>query len=148
MSRSEWFDGPTGPDDGSARPQGAEGPGGPPRTETRRRRGPLGTTLVVLVGLFVLGGIAADVLTDIWWYDSVGFRGVFVKELTVKLAMHAIVSVSPGRELLKIVRMHLFSWQIILFFRLLFIVLVYFGFYINELIAPASLSPLTRRLAF
>ena len=59
MSRSEWFDGPAGPGDGSARPEGPdEGHGGPPRAAGRRRRGPLGTTLLVVLGVVVVGGIA------------------------------------------------------------------------------------------
>ncbi len=97
MSRSEWFDGPTGPGEGSPRPEGPdEGGGGPPRATARRRRGPLGTTLLVLLGVVVIGGIVADVLTDVWWYDSVGFRGVFVKELTAKLAIFAGAAIITG----------------------------------------------------
>src|SRR5688572_11523929 len=79
VSRSEWFDGPAGPGGGTSRPEGGDGPGpGGPARQARRRRGQLGTTLVVLLVLVVVGGIAADIATDIWWYDSVGFRGVFV----------------------------------------------------------------------
>ena len=66
------------------------------RPATRRRRGPLGTTLVVLLVVVVLGGIAADLLTDIWWYESVGFRDVFVKELTVKLAIFVVAALVTG----------------------------------------------------
>jgi uncharacterized membrane protein (UPF0182 family) len=40
-----------------------------------------------MLALVVVGGIAADLLTDVWWYDSVGFRGVFVKELTTKVGL-------------------------------------------------------------
>ena len=97
MSRSEWFDGPTGPGDGSSRPEGPdEGNGGPPRAVGRRRRGPLGTTLLVVLGVVVVGGILADVLTDVWWYDSVGFRGVFVKELTTKLGIFVAAALITG----------------------------------------------------
>ena len=91
MSRSEWFDGPSGPGDGSPPPQGVPGDGGgagrPAATATRKRRGPLGPTLAVLAVLALVGGIAADVITDVWWYDSVGFRGVFVKEIAVKAGL-------------------------------------------------------------
>ena len=62
----------------------------------RRRRGPLGTTLVVLLVLVVVGGIVADVLTDVWWYDSVGFRGVFVKELTTKAVIFLVAGLLTG----------------------------------------------------
>jgi len=91
VSRSEWFDGPSGPGDGSPPPQGVPGDGGgagrPAATATRKRRGPLGPTLAVLAVLALVGGIAADVITDVWWYDSVGFRGVFVKEIAVKAGL-------------------------------------------------------------
>ena len=97
MSRSEWFDGPAGPGDGSSRPDGGdEGQGRPPRATGRRRRGPLGTTLLILLGVVVIGGIVADVLTDVWWYDSVGFKGVFVKELTAKLGIFVVAALVTG----------------------------------------------------
>ena len=97
MSRSEWFDGPTGPGDGSSRPEGPDdGGGGRPRTAGRRRRGPLGTTLLVMLAVVVIGGIVADVLTDVWWYDSVGFREVFVKELTTKVGIFVVAACSPA----------------------------------------------------
>ncbi|WP_245861911.1 UPF0182 family protein [Phycicoccus duodecadis] len=47
-------------------------------------------TLVVLAGLAVLAGLVADLSTDVWWYDSVGFRGVFVTELTTKTLIFAV----------------------------------------------------------
>ena len=56
MSRSEWFDGPAGPGDGTPRAEGGDGPRGPARPAARRRRGPLGTTLVVLAGLALARG--------------------------------------------------------------------------------------------
>ncbi|WP_425474988.1 UPF0182 family protein [Fodinibacter luteus] len=87
-----------GPGDGSPRPEGPDGgPGGPSGPAVRRRRrGPLGTTLLVMLGLVILGGIVADVLTDVWWYDSVGFRGVFVKELTAKLGIFVAAALLTG----------------------------------------------------
>ena len=99
MSRPEWFDGPSGRGDGSAPPQGGPGGGGgagrPAATATRKRRGPLGPTLAVLAVLALVGGIAADVITDVWWYDSVGFRGVFVKEIAVKAVADYGVDTAP-----------------------------------------------------
>ena len=97
MSRSEWFDGPTGPGDGSARPEGSDGGSGEPaRATRRRRRGPLGTTLLVMLGVVVVGGIAADVLTDVWWYQSVGFVDVFWKELLTKVGLFVVAGVVTG----------------------------------------------------
>ena len=97
MSRSEWFDGPAGPDDGSARPRG------PTRVPAGRRRpGSAGdgarsarrsSLLLVIV---VVGGILADVLTDVWWFESVGFRDVFVKELTTKLGIFVAAALLTG----------------------------------------------------
>lgn len=96
MSRSEWFDGPAGPGDGTPRPEGDDGGRGPSRAPARRRRGPLGTTLVVLAGLALLSGLVADLLTDVWWYESVGFRGVFVKELTTKVLIFVVAALVTG----------------------------------------------------
>ena len=96
MSRSDWFDGPNGPDEGAGRPDGDGGGGARPAGGARRRRGPLLPTALVLVGLAVVGGIAADLLTDVWWYDSVGFRGVFVKELLTKLVIFVLAAVITG----------------------------------------------------
>ncbi len=50
----------------------------------------------MLVGLVVIGGIVADVLTDIWWYDSVGFRGVFVKEIVAKAGLFVVAGLLTG----------------------------------------------------
>jgi uncharacterized membrane protein (UPF0182 family) len=96
VSRSEWYDGPDGPDGGASRPEGGDEPSPPGPSAERRRRGPLGITLVVLVALAVVAGIAADLLTDVWWFDSVGYRDVFVKELTTKLVIFVVAAVVTG----------------------------------------------------
>ena len=49
-----------------------------------------------MLGVVVVGGILADVLTDVWWYDSVGFRGVFVKEITTKVAIFVVAALITG----------------------------------------------------
>ena len=96
MSRSEWFDGPDGPEGGPPRPdRGGDGPAGP-AAGGRRRRGPLGATLLVLLAVVVIAGIAADLLTDLWWYDSVGYRGVFVTELTTKVILFVVAALLTG----------------------------------------------------
>ncbi len=98
MSQSDWFDGP-----------GADGPGGeadggapPPRSVpgggsgASRRRGALLPTLLVLVVLAVIGSIAANLFTDLWWFESVGFRGVFLTELGTKTVLFVLAGVITG----------------------------------------------------
>ncbi|MBM6405224.1 UPF0182 family protein [Phycicoccus sp. CSK15P-2] len=92
MSRSDWFDGPKGPDGGSAGPGDGETAGPRPPAPPRRRRGPLVPTLVVLGLMAVFAGLAADVVTDIWWYDSVGFRNVFFTELLTKAVIFVVAT--------------------------------------------------------
>ncbi|WP_404381320.1 UPF0182 family protein [Knoellia locipacati] len=111
MSRSEWFDGidpedadkqsgGSGPRDpgGPARGPGPGGAGSGPGVPGRRpgrpggpgvppKRGPLGTTLVILAVLAILALMAAGVLTDVWWYDSVGFRDVFLTQLGTRVLL-------------------------------------------------------------
>lgn len=105
MSRSEWFDG-IDPDDADKGP-GATGsgdsgrphrPGGPaaggsglggritPRgAGTPPKRGPMGTTLAILAVLAIVALIGSGILTDLWWFDSVGFHGVFVTQLGTRV---------------------------------------------------------------
>ncbi len=78
---------PDGPDDGAGRAGEGARPARP------RRRGPLLPTLLVLIGLAVVGGIAADVLTDVWWYESVGYRSVFTTELATKAVIFVVAFV-------------------------------------------------------
>ncbi len=96
MSRSEWFDGPEGPDAGTPGQGGGDEGVRPGPRVGRRRRGPLGVTLVVLVALSVVVGLAADLFTDLWWYDSVGYRGVFLTELTTKVVIFLIAGLVTG----------------------------------------------------
>ncbi len=100
MSRSEWFDGPNGPQGPGDDSPGAEGDdgrgGGRPPTLVRRRRGPLLPTLLVLGGLAIVSGIIADLVTDVWWYDSVGFRGVFLTQLSVKVVIFLVGGLLTG----------------------------------------------------
>ena len=46
-----------------------------------RRRGPLVPTLVILGVLILVVTLAAQLWTDVLWYDSVGFTKVFWVEL-------------------------------------------------------------------
>ncbi|PRY62963.1 hypothetical protein BCF74_103172 [Knoellia remsis] len=114
MSRSEWFDGidPDDADNGSGagerrgegpgrRPAGAGGPGGPagprvpgfggrpgsPGGSGPRRRSPLGITVGILAGLGLLLLMGAGLLTDLWWFESVGFRDVFLTQLWTRVIL-------------------------------------------------------------
>ena len=94
MSQSEWFDRPD-PDEGSGGP-GEGGQGGPPsgfpagRPGLRGRGGPLLPTVVILVVLVILGSLAAGIFTDLWWYESVGFRNVYLTELGTKVLLFVV----------------------------------------------------------
>ncbi|MGL4743740.1 MAG: UPF0182 family protein [Dermatophilaceae bacterium] len=98
MSRSEWFGGADGP--GDQEPDGSGSGRGPtrpvPGLSSRRRPGPLSITVGVVAVLVLLSGVTANVLTDLWWYDSVGFRGVFVTEFVTKAGLFAVSAVLTG----------------------------------------------------
>ena len=51
----------------------------------RRRRSPLALTLLIVVALSIVLSSTADLWTEVLWYDSVGFRGVFFTELWSKV---------------------------------------------------------------
>lgn len=90
MSRSDWFDETPEPepaDDGSggAARSGPGGPAGP-----ARRRGVLGPTIGVLVALFFLSTLAAQMITDLWWFNSVGYRSVFTTQLLVRVVLFVL----------------------------------------------------------
>ena len=55
----------------------------------RRRRGPLVPTLVVLGALAFLATGLAEVWTDILWYRSVNFSGVFTTTLLTRIGLGA-----------------------------------------------------------
>ncbi|MDX1510382.1 MAG: UPF0182 family protein [Nitriliruptorales bacterium] len=57
----------------------------------RRRAGVTVAVLVVLVLLF--GNRIATFLTDLWWFDAVGYRGVFTGLLFAKILLGAIGAV-------------------------------------------------------
>jgi uncharacterized membrane protein (UPF0182 family) len=50
-------------------------------------------TLVVLVVLAFVASMAASLWTEVLWFDSVGFRGVFVTQLTTKILLFTIAFV-------------------------------------------------------
>jgi uncharacterized membrane protein (UPF0182 family) len=96
VSSSEWF-GQGEPGAEGTRPEGTprgagSGAGGrrPPSLSLGRRRGPLVPTVIVLVVLGFLVSIMASVWTEVLWFDSVGFRGVFVTELTTKVLLFVV----------------------------------------------------------
>jgi len=107
VSRPEWFDG-IDPDDADkgAGSTGPSDPGRPPRpggpraggagfggrvrpggVGTTPKRGPLGTTLAILAGLVIIALMISGILTDLWWFESVGFRDVFLTELGTRVLL-------------------------------------------------------------
>jgi uncharacterized membrane protein (UPF0182 family) len=54
---------------------------------TPPKRGPLGTTLAVVAGLVIIALIISGILTDLWWFESVGFRDVFLTELGTRVLL-------------------------------------------------------------
>ena len=91
VSSSDWF-GSGGPGDGE-RPEGARPAGGgrrPPNLRLRAGRGPLAPTIVILVVLGFVVSLAASVWTEVLWFDSVGYEGVFVTELTTKIVLFTV----------------------------------------------------------
>ncbi|MEP6630636.1 MAG: UPF0182 family protein, partial [Lapillicoccus sp.] len=84
MSERDWF--------GEGAEQGAGGPGGGgERTVTReRRRSPLITTLLVLVVVGVAVSLVAQFWTEVLWFDSVGFRSVFLTQLGAKVLLGVV----------------------------------------------------------
>jgi uncharacterized membrane protein (UPF0182 family) len=103
LSQGNWFGGSGdagsgGPGGGSGgRPGGfgsgrmAGGPGRPPMPQfTFRRRGPLIPTLVVLAILVVLVTLAAQLWTDVLWFDSVGYTKVFWIQIWTKVGLFVV----------------------------------------------------------
>ena len=62
----------------------------------RRRRGPLGPTIAILVALGFLISWAAGVWTEVLWFDSLDFRSVFVTELSAKVVLFVVGFVLTG----------------------------------------------------
>ena len=80
VSERDWFG-----EDGA---NGAGGPGGGERAQTRdRRRSPLITTLLVLVVAGVAISLIAQFWTEVLWYDSVNLRSVFLTALGAKVLL-------------------------------------------------------------
>ena len=81
VSHPDWFD--EEPTEGNRpRPDAPAQPAG--------QRSAIGPTLVVIVLLIILGSASASWVTDLWWYDSVGFRGVFLTEWGTKALLFVL----------------------------------------------------------
>jgi len=103
MSGRSWFGGSGdagsgGPGGGAGRGPGGFGSGrtgrGPARPSmpqfSLRRRGPLVPTLVILGVLILVVTLAAQLWTDVLWYDSVGFTKVFWVELWTSTVLFVV----------------------------------------------------------
>jgi uncharacterized membrane protein (UPF0182 family) len=92
VSNSDWFgSGNRGGEGGP--PEGRPAPGGGgrrPGLQLRRRRGPLGPTIAIIVALLFVVSMAASVWTEVLWFDSVGYRGVFFTELWTKVLLFVV----------------------------------------------------------
>jgi hypothetical protein len=53
-------------------------------------RGPIIPTIAILVALAVIISLASSLWTEVLWYDSVGYEGVFVTELTTKILLFTV----------------------------------------------------------
>ena len=58
--------------------------------QLRRRRGPLGPTIAIVVALLFVLSLAASVWTEVLWFGSVGYSGVFWTEWWTKFALFAV----------------------------------------------------------
>jgi uncharacterized protein len=61
-----------------------------PNLSLRRRRGPLGPTIAIIVALGFVVSIMASVWTEVLWYDSVGFADVFTTQLTTRVLLFVV----------------------------------------------------------
>ncbi len=87
MSDRDW----TGEDAGSG--NGSAEAGGSATATRERRRGPFVTTIVALVAVAIVASLIAQFWTDILWFDSVGFRSVFLTELGAKVLLGVVAGV-------------------------------------------------------
>ena len=70
--------------------RGPAGPRPPMPQFGLRRRGPLAPTLVILGVIVLLITLAAQLWTEVLWYDSVGFTTVFRVELFTKVGLFVV----------------------------------------------------------
>ncbi len=72
---------------GSSAAGGQRGPG---RARTTAPRSPLVTSLVLAAALLIVVSIAAQFWTEVLWYQSVSFAGVFTTQLLTKLGLGVV----------------------------------------------------------
>ena len=82
VSERDWF--------GEQPSSEGGGTGATARPAPTRPRGPLVPTLLVLVGLAIVVSLVAQFWTEILWFDSVGFRSVFVTELGAQVLLGVV----------------------------------------------------------
>ena len=93
LSQRDWFGGSGGADSGGPGGRSGGGPAGPriPMPHLAlRRRGPLAPTLAILGAIIVVVTFAAQLWTEVLWFDSVGFTTVFRVELFTKIGLFVV----------------------------------------------------------
>ncbi|GAB7190370.1 UPF0182 family protein [Kineococcus sp. NUM-3379] len=53
----------------------------------RRRRGPLVPTVAVVAGVLIAAVVGTRILTDVWWFDQLGFLQVFTKRVWLQIGL-------------------------------------------------------------
>jgi uncharacterized membrane protein (UPF0182 family) len=69
---------------------GPSGPRPPMPQFTWRRRGPLAPTLAILAVIILVVTLAAQLWTEVLWFDSVGYTSVFRIELFTKIGLFVV----------------------------------------------------------
>jgi uncharacterized protein len=98
VSQRDWF-GQHGGGEGGGGRSGGSGPRVPGRGglgRLTRRRGPLGPTIAIIIGLVIVVSIGANMWTEVMWYQSVHFVQVWRTETLTKLALFVLGGAVTG----------------------------------------------------
>lgn len=72
---------------------------GRPRDAGGRRLGPLATTILVIAVVVALTLVAAQVVTEYWWFDEAGYSRVLLTEWGTKLVLFLVGALFMGAAL-------------------------------------------------